>query len=49
MKNFFYADVWTPMLDEKGELKRNLFLEDNLHMNRAGYDIWKKVIGQYLN
>jgi lysophospholipase L1-like esterase len=48
-KNVFYADVWTPMLDEKGELKRNLFLEDNLHMNRAGYDIWKKVIGQYLN
>jgi lysophospholipase L1-like esterase len=47
-KNVFYVDVWTPMLDEKGEVRKNLFVEDNLHMNREGYDIWKKAIGPYL-
>ncbi len=48
-KNVLYADVWSPMLDENGEVRKDLFLGDNLHMNRAGYDIWKKVVGQFLN
>lgn len=48
-RNVLYADVWTPMLDENGEVRKNLFIEDNLHMNREGYDIWKKAIRQYLN
>ncbi len=48
-KNVLYADVWSPMLDENGEVRKDLFISDNLHMNRAGYDIWKKVIGQFLN
>jgi lysophospholipase L1-like esterase len=48
-KRVTVVDVWTPMLDEKGELKKNLFIEDNLHMNKAGYDIWTSVITPYLN
>lgn len=48
-KNVLYADVWSPMLDENGEVRKDLFLGDNLHMNRAGYDLWKKVVGQFLN
>ena len=47
-KNVLYADVWTPMLDSQGEVFKDIFLEDNLHMNRKGYDIWKKVIAKYL-
>lgn len=47
-KNVFYADVWSPMLDENGVVRRDLFISDNLHMNRDGYDIWKKVIGPFL-
>lgn len=47
-KNVFYADVWTPMLDGNGEVRNDLFLQDNLHMNRKGYDIWKKVIAKFL-
>jgi lysophospholipase L1-like esterase len=47
-KNVLYADVWTPMLDENGEVRKDLFIGDNLHMNRAGYDIWKIVIGRFL-
>jgi len=47
-KNVLYADVWTPMLDNRGEVRKDLFIEDNLHMNRKGYDIWKIVISKYL-
>jgi lysophospholipase L1-like esterase len=41
-------DVWTPMLDDQGELRKDLFVEDNLHMNSKGYSIWAKVIGPHL-
>lgn len=47
-KNVHYADIWTHMLDGKGEVRKDLFLADNLHMNRLGYDIWRKVISQYI-
>jgi lysophospholipase L1-like esterase len=47
-KRVIFIDVWTPMLNEHGEVRTDLFLEDNLHMNRTGYDIWKEVIGKYL-
>lgn len=47
-KGVTYIDVWTPMLDGKGEFRTDLFLEDNLHMNRTGYEIWKQVIAKYL-
>jgi lysophospholipase L1-like esterase len=47
-KNVLYADVWTPMLDNDGVVRKDIFVEDNLHMNRLGYDIWKKVIIQYI-
>ncbi len=43
-KNVFYADVWTPMLDNTGEVRQDLFIEDNLHMNQLGYTIWVTVI-----
>ncbi len=47
-KNVLYADVWTPMLDSNGEVQKDLFIEDNLHMNRKGYEIWKSVIEKFL-
>lgn len=39
-----FADIWTPMLNNDGSLKQDLFLEDDLHMNKKGYDIWIKVL-----
>ena len=39
-----YLDIATPMLDEDGEINPNLFVEDNLHMNKKGYAIWAEVI-----
>ena len=42
--NCRYVDVWSIMFDEEGELREDIFIEDNLHMNKRGYDIWIKVI-----
>ena len=47
-KNVTYIDVWTPMLDADGNVLRDLFVEDGLHMNRKGYEIWARVIRPYL-
>ena len=42
-----FADVWTVMLQGKN-LNRDLFIEDGLHMNQKGYDIWKEVINPFI-
>ncbi len=39
-----YVDVFTPMLDASGQPRRELYLEDGLHMTPAGYAIWRDVI-----
>lgn len=43
-----FIDVWAPMLGEGGEPTRDLYVDDKLHMNAAGYGIWREVIGPYL-
>ncbi|SHJ09653.1 Lysophospholipase L1 [Tangfeifania diversioriginum] len=45
--NLEFADVWSPMLDENGQVFTDVFLDDNLHMNKKGYDIWGEVLLQY--
>lgn len=43
-----YADVWNPMLGTDGKPLPDIFIQDNLHMNRSGYEIWAKEIGKLL-
>lgn len=43
-----FVDVWNPMLNEKGVPIPGIFIEDNLHMNEKGYEIWGDVIKTYL-
>lgn len=43
-----FVDVWTPMLNERGRPLAHIFIEDGLHMNEAGYEIWSEVIGAAL-
>ena len=43
-----YIDIFTPMLDARGQPDESLFIEDRLHMNRAGYVIWQRAIAPYL-
>ena len=47
-KGVSVADLWTPMLDKNGIVFQDIFLEDGLHMNKKGYDIWGAVIGPLL-
>ena len=44
-----FIDVFTPMLDAQGQPRGELFLQDRLHMNAAGYEVWKQVIRPYLD
>lgn len=44
-----YINVYSKMLDGNDQYRPELFLEDNLHMNELGYEIWKKEVGDYLS
>ena len=44
----FYVDVWNPVLAADGEVRDDIFLGDDLHMNEKGYDVWRTVIGEAL-
>jgi lysophospholipase L1-like esterase len=39
-----YIDVFTPMLDNDGRPRAELFRNDALHLNDEGYALWKSVI-----
>lgn len=43
-----FVDVYKEMIDDEGKPIPELFLEDNLHMNKKGYAIWQKLIEPYL-
>ncbi|MEP7338497.1 MAG: GDSL-type esterase/lipase family protein, partial [Acidobacteriota bacterium] len=47
-KNLVFIDVFTPMLNAEGQPRPELFIEDGLHMTRAGYDIWRKAVAPTL-
>jgi lysophospholipase L1-like esterase len=43
-----FIDVYPLMLDANGKARRELFVEDMLHMNKKGYEIWQKEIAPHL-
>lgn len=43
-----YIDVFSAMVDQQGNPKPDLFIDDKLHMNQKGYAIWVEIIGPYL-
>ena len=43
-----FIDVYTPMLDAGGRPRADLFLPDALHLNAAGYAVWKSAISSHL-
>ncbi len=47
-KNAAFVDVTTPMLGADGRPRAELFGEDRLHMNAAGYAIWRERIAPHL-
>lgn len=43
-----FVDVWNPMLNKK-KLRTDIFIEDGLHMNQKGYDIWYETMKNLVN
>ena len=39
-----FADVATPMLDDAGAPRRELFIADGLHLSAEGYSLWTAVV-----
>jgi hypothetical protein len=39
-----YVDVFTPMLDTRGQPRPELFGADSLYMTRAGYLLWRSLL-----
>jgi lysophospholipase L1-like esterase len=48
MANAEYIDIFTPMLAEDGKARADLYGADMLHMNTAGYALWRGVIAAHL-
>ncbi len=46
--NADYIDITQAMNDENGNVRKDLFLEDMLHMKPEGYKIWTNVMYPYL-
>ena len=40
----FFIDITQGMYDNNGNLRNDMFLQDNLHLNRKGYEIWTSII-----
>jgi hypothetical protein len=47
--NVYFVDVWSVMMDENGRLRDDLFLDDKLHMNNTGYELWTNEITKILS
>jgi lysophospholipase L1-like esterase len=44
-----FVDVYSAMLDNDGRPRSELFAPDRLHMNAAGYRLWRQAIGERLH
>jgi lysophospholipase L1-like esterase len=48
-RNAEFIDIYGAMLDEKGNMREELYVSDRLHMKPEGYVIWQKIIEPYLH
>ena len=42
------VDVWPAMLGEEGKPRRELFVEDGLHLSAEGYRLWSRLLLPHL-
>ncbi|TVR48570.1 MAG: hypothetical protein EA425_14080 [Puniceicoccaceae bacterium] len=42
-----FLDLFTPMLGDDGQPNPDLFIRDQLHLNRAGYDLWTRKLSAF--
>lgn len=43
-----FIDIYDAMLDDKKNMREELYVGDRLHMKPEGYTIWQKIITPYL-
>ncbi|MGH9970224.1 MAG: SGNH/GDSL hydrolase family protein [Pyrinomonadaceae bacterium] len=43
-----YIDVFSSMLGKDGKPRPELYIEDNLHMSQAGYELWRSLVAPRL-
>jgi lysophospholipase L1-like esterase len=48
-KNVTYIDTFTPMLGVDGQPQPKWFIEDGLHMNRTGYELWIRILKPWVD
>ena len=41
-----YIDIFHAMYNDNGTVNKGLFIEDELHMNKKGYEIWTKIFSK---
>ncbi|MBN1806120.1 MAG: hypothetical protein JW837_12800 [Sedimentisphaerales bacterium] len=46
--HLWFIDIFTPMLNDSGQPRPDLFGSDMLHMNAAGYELWQSIIAPVL-
>jgi lysophospholipase L1-like esterase len=46
--NMAFIDIFPHMLGPDGQPRPELFVADRLHMSPAGYAIWKRIVGPFL-
>lgn len=42
-----FVDTWKPLTDSGGNPRPELYLEDQLHLNQEGYEIWASIFKPY--
>jgi len=47
-KRVYFVDVWAPLVDAQGEVWKDIFIADGLHLNEKGYKIWADAIKKFL-
>ncbi|NQU88756.1 MAG: G-D-S-L family lipolytic protein [Mariniphaga sp.] len=47
--NLEFANVWDIMLNDSNTPIKEIFIEDGLHMNKKGYDLWFNVLKDYFD
>ncbi|WP_111706188.1 GDSL-type esterase/lipase family protein [Lutibacter citreus] len=43
-KNVHFVDITPPMLKPNGSLLSEIFLDDGMHLNKSGYDLWDPIV-----
>ncbi len=47
-KSLYYVDIATPMFGKDGKPMQDLFMDDGLHLNEKGYELWNSIVGPLL-